>query len=128
MVELTKPQQNQYGILSQGGYQYSYDMNTGNGFYPSMFGAPNLWAVDSSGKFTHMWETDGYKQALAFAADLFKAGVFHPDSAEPQRRDRGAGVPGAPGCARGHRSATGLLGHSRHRRRRHSSRRPTSIC
>jgi putative aldouronate transport system substrate-binding protein len=80
VVGLTRPQQNQYGILSQGGYQYSFDMNTGNGWYPSMFGAPNLWAVDSNGKFTHTWETDGYKQALAFTADLFKAGVFHPDS------------------------------------------------
>ncbi|HEX8969094.1 MAG TPA: hypothetical protein VF937_14525, partial [Chloroflexota bacterium] len=81
MVQLTKPQQNQYGILSQGGYQYSYDMNTGNGWYPSMFGAPNLWAVDSNGKFTHMWETEGYRQALAFDVDLYKAGVFHPDTA-----------------------------------------------
>jgi putative aldouronate transport system substrate-binding protein len=80
MVELTKPQQNQYGIVSQGGYQYSFDMNTGNGFYPSMFGAPNLWAADSNGKFSHTWETDGYKQALAYTADLFKAGVFHPDT------------------------------------------------
>jgi len=80
MVELTKPQQNLWGILSQGGYQYSYDMNTGNGWYPSMFGAPNLWAVDANGKFTHTWETDGYKQALAFAVDLFKAGVYHPDT------------------------------------------------
>jgi putative aldouronate transport system substrate-binding protein len=81
VIELTKPQQNQYGVVTQGGYQYSFDMNTGNGFYPSMFGAPNLWAVDSNGKFTHMWETDGYKQALSFTADLFKAGVFHPNSA-----------------------------------------------
>jgi putative aldouronate transport system substrate-binding protein len=80
MVELTRPQQNQYGIVSLGGYQYSFDMNTGNGWYPAMFGAPNLWAVDSSGNFTHAWETDAYKQALAFAADLYKAGVFHPDS------------------------------------------------
>jgi putative aldouronate transport system substrate-binding protein len=78
MVELTRPQQNQYGILSQGGYQYSFDMNTGNGWYPSMFGAPNLWAVDANGKFTNTWETDGYKQALAFSVDLYKAGVFHP--------------------------------------------------
>lgn len=80
VVSLTKPQQNQYGILTQAGYQYSYDMNTGNGWYPSMFGAPNLWSVDEKGKFTHTWETDNYKQALAFAVDLFKAGVFHPDS------------------------------------------------
>ena len=80
MVQLTRPQQNQYGSLTQAGYQYSYDMNTGNGWYPSMFGAPNLWAVDSSGKFTNVWETDAYKQALAFTVDLFKAGVFHPDS------------------------------------------------
>ena len=80
VVALTKPQKNQYGVLTQAGYQYSYDMNTGNGWYPSMFGAPNLWAVDSAGKFTHIWETDSYKQALAFDADLYKAGVFHPDS------------------------------------------------
>jgi putative aldouronate transport system substrate-binding protein len=81
LVDLTKPQQNQWGMLGQGGYQYSYDMNTGNGWYPSMFGAPNLWAVDGSGKFTHTWETDAYKQALAYAADLYKAGVYHPDTA-----------------------------------------------
>jgi putative aldouronate transport system substrate-binding protein len=80
MVDLTKPQKNQYGILSQAGYQYSYDVNTGNGWYPSMFGAPNLWAVDSNGKFTHTFETDAYKQALAFAVDLYKAGVYHPDT------------------------------------------------
>jgi putative aldouronate transport system substrate-binding protein len=36
--------------------------------------------VDSSGKFTHIWETDAYKQALAFTSDLYKAGIFHPDS------------------------------------------------
>jgi len=80
MVDLTKPQQNQYGVVSQGGYQYSFDMNTGNGWYPSMFGAPNLWSRDASGKYTHMWETDGYKQALSYTADLFKAGIFHPDT------------------------------------------------
>jgi putative aldouronate transport system substrate-binding protein len=80
MVELTKPQAGQYGVVSQGGYQYAFDMNTGNGWYPSMFGAPNLWAVDANGKFTHVWETDGYKQALAFTVDLYKAGVFHPDT------------------------------------------------
>ncbi|MBV9577517.1 MAG: hypothetical protein JO057_02885 [Chloroflexi bacterium] len=79
-MDLTKPQQNQYALLTQGGYQYSFDMNTGNGWYPSMFGAPNLWAVDSNGKFTHMWETDNYKQALAFTNDLYKAGAFYPDS------------------------------------------------
>jgi putative aldouronate transport system substrate-binding protein len=81
MVALTHPQDNQYGVLSQGGYQYAYGMNTGNGWYPSMFGAPNLWAVDSNGKFTHTWETDNYKQALDFTVDLYKAGVFHPDTA-----------------------------------------------
>ena len=81
MVALTKPQQNQWGSLTQGGYQYSYDMNTGNGWYPSMFGGPNNWAVDSSGKFTNVFETDAYKQALAFDAGLFKAGIFEPDSA-----------------------------------------------
>ncbi|MGH2520294.1 MAG: hypothetical protein ACRDF8_10850, partial [Chloroflexota bacterium] len=81
MAALTKPGQNQWGSLTQGGYQYSYDMNTGNGWYPSMFGGPNNWGVDSSGKFTNVFETDAYKQALAFDADLFKAGIFYPSSA-----------------------------------------------
>jgi putative aldouronate transport system substrate-binding protein len=98
MVDLTKPQQNQWGVVSQGGYQYSFDMNTGNGWYPSMFGAPNLWAMDSSGKFTHMWETDNYKQALAYTADLFKAGIFHPDTANLNVVTAAQAFQGRQGC------------------------------
>lgn len=98
MTDLTKPQQNQWGVVSQGGYQYSYDMNTGNGWYPSMFGAPNLWSVDANGKFTHMWETDGYKQALAYAVDLFKAGIFHPDTANLNVVTAAQAFQGRQGC------------------------------
>ncbi len=79
LVAFTKPPQ-MYGTASQGGYNYAFDLNTGNGWYPSLFGAPNSWAVDSSGKFTSSFETDQYKAALAYTTDLFKAGVFHPDT------------------------------------------------
>ena len=98
MVDLTQPQQNQWGVVSQGGYQYSFDMNTGNGWYPSMFGAPNLWSVDSSGKFTHMWETDNYKQALAYTVDLFKAGIFHPNTANLNVVTAAQAFQGRQGC------------------------------
>lgn len=98
MVDLTKPQQNQWGEVSQGGYQYSYEMNTGNGWYPSMFGAPNLWAVDSGGKFTHLWETDAYKQALAYTVDLYKAGIFHPNTANLNVVTAAQAFQGRQGC------------------------------
>jgi putative aldouronate transport system substrate-binding protein len=50
------------------------------GLFSSIFGAPNNWAVDSSGKFTATFETDQYKAATAYVRDLYAAGIFHPDS------------------------------------------------
>ena len=93
-----------------------------------MFGAPNLWSVDSNGKFTHMWETDAYKQALAFDADLFKAGVFHPDSSNLNVVTAATAFEARQGAFVVTGSATGLLGHSRHRGGGPAARRRTSIC
>jgi putative aldouronate transport system substrate-binding protein len=36
--------------------------------------------VDSAGKFTYVFETPEYKQAMLYAADLNKAGLYHPNS------------------------------------------------
>jgi putative aldouronate transport system substrate-binding protein len=49
-------------------------------FFAAMFGAPNNWALDSSGKLTKDIETPQYKEALAYVRDLVVSGVFHPDA------------------------------------------------
>jgi len=50
-------------------------------YFLAMFGAPNNWALDSSGKLTKDIETPQYKEALAYVRDLIVAGLYHPDSA-----------------------------------------------
>ncbi len=77
-LKVNNPQQNVWAIGSNGGSQYAYD--TVQGLWNAVFGAPNYWAVDSSGKFTYIFETPEYKEALLYAADLVKAGVYHPNS------------------------------------------------
>ncbi len=71
---LTRPSENRWGI---GGYTsqmyYIY-------FYAAMFGAPNGWALDSSGKLTRDVETPEYREAMAYCRDLVTAGVYHPDA------------------------------------------------
>lgn len=44
-----------------------------------MFRAPTNWR-EEGGKFTHMIETDEFKQALQWAANCWKAGLFNPDA------------------------------------------------
>ena len=44
-----------------------------------MFGAPNNWSVDSSGKFTKDIETAQFEAALGWVRDTFAAGVYYPD-------------------------------------------------
>lgn len=43
------------------------------------FGCPNWWAEDN-GKFTCVYVTENFQQALVFMNDLYKAGVWHPDA------------------------------------------------
>ncbi|MBV8083717.1 MAG: hypothetical protein JO247_02765 [Chloroflexi bacterium] len=49
-------------------------------YYLELFRAPNNWAVDKSGTFTKNYESDGYKQAVAFAREIWDAGWVHPDT------------------------------------------------
>src|SRR5207253_578195 len=52
------------------------------GYVTSNFRAPNNWRVDqSTGRFTKDWETDEYRQALAFNLDLYTTGVYSPSTA-----------------------------------------------
>ncbi|MBV8086164.1 MAG: hypothetical protein JO247_15265 [Chloroflexi bacterium] len=49
-------------------------------FGASVFGAPNNWGLDKSGKLMKDIETDQFKAGLAWLHDLWAAGLFHPDS------------------------------------------------
>jgi putative aldouronate transport system substrate-binding protein len=71
---LTRPQEDFYGI---GTGQQTQMMMPG---FASMFGAPNDWRLDPSGKLVKDLETPEYKAALGYARDLWAAGVFHPNS------------------------------------------------
>src|SRR5262249_41717640 len=44
-----------------------------------MFRAPNVWALNG-GQFTKDWETEEYREAVAFSRALWDAQVIHPDS------------------------------------------------
>jgi putative aldouronate transport system substrate-binding protein len=71
---LNKPQSNQWAINTES----STGFGVTSGLYPGMFGAPNQWRSDSTGKFTRSLETEEYKAAVAFARDLYAAGVVTP--------------------------------------------------
>src|SRR5882672_7448364 len=70
--QLNRPQEDRYATAA---YQ-----NTGVHilFYASLFGAPNNWALDSSGKLVKDFETPEFKAAVAYDADLYAAGLYHP--------------------------------------------------
>jgi putative aldouronate transport system substrate-binding protein len=78
LVQFTQPQQGVWGQGVEAGPIYAYGLWMG--LFTSIFGAPNNWAVDSSGKFTATFETDQYKAAASYVKDLYSAGIFHPDS------------------------------------------------
>jgi putative aldouronate transport system substrate-binding protein len=81
LLQLTRPQDGVWGIGSHtGALTVPYDLlSASGGLYSSMFGAPNQWR-ETGGKFTRTWETDQFKNALAYTRDLVAAGVYHPDS------------------------------------------------
>jgi putative aldouronate transport system substrate-binding protein len=77
-TKVNNPQQNTWAIGGNGGSQYAFD--TVQGLWNAVFGAPNYWAVDGSGKFTYIFESPEYREAMVYAADLVKAGVYHPNT------------------------------------------------
>ena len=89
LQQLTKPQQNQWGIGSWGTGAQLF----GIGVFAELFNAPNNWKLDASGKLVKDRETEEYKAAVSFMRDLFTAGVYWPDSvtASGNVRDQFAG-------------------------------------
>jgi putative aldouronate transport system substrate-binding protein len=85
LVDLTRPQQNQWGIGSSS--TMAFFVST---MFLQIFGGPNNWRLEPSGKLTKDYESDEFKAATGYVRDLVQAGVFHPNSAS-------AGVLGADG-------------------------------
>jgi putative aldouronate transport system substrate-binding protein len=75
LTDLTRPQENQWGIGSSSTQAF---------FVPTMFlqifGGPNNWRLESSGKLTKDFETEEFKAATGFVRDLVQGGAFHPNS------------------------------------------------
>jgi putative aldouronate transport system substrate-binding protein len=72
--QLNNPSQNQWALgsyIDQMYYIY---------YFAAMFGAPNNWAIDSSGKLVKDIETPQYKEAMVYVRDLVASGVYHPDA------------------------------------------------
>ncbi|MBO0882687.1 MAG: hypothetical protein J2P17_20610, partial [Mycobacterium sp.] len=82
LEQVNRPSQGRYGTASYAstatsavtGNAYSID------FYAAMFGAPNTWGLDASGKLTRSLETEEYKAAVGYIRDLVAAGLFHPNT------------------------------------------------
>jgi putative aldouronate transport system substrate-binding protein len=79
LVTLTKAQQNQFGLAAAGASAAFFGLSSQSPLL-MVFGVPNNWSLDSSGKLVKDYETDQYKAAVGFARDLWAAGVYHPDS------------------------------------------------
>lgn len=45
-----------------------------------MFGAPNNWTLDSSGKLVKDYGTEPFKAGIGYLRDLWAAGVYHPNT------------------------------------------------
>jgi len=80
MKALTDPQANHWGLGVVSGPSGNTFGSNAYGWFPQIFGAPNGWAVDGSGKFTKDIETDAFKQSVAYERDLIAAGTFSPNS------------------------------------------------
>lgn len=74
MTELNRPKEGRWAMGAQTGF--SFNLN----FFFQMFGVPNYWRVDKSGKFTANIETDAAQEAVAYVRGLYQAGLFHPQS------------------------------------------------
>ncbi|NUR30504.1 MAG: extracellular solute-binding protein [Catenulispora sp.] len=67
------------------GKQYGVAGSSGNGGFSAMpflhiFGVPNMWRLDGGGNLTAHYETDEYKAAVEFMAEVYKAGCYLPGS------------------------------------------------
>jgi putative aldouronate transport system substrate-binding protein len=81
MKALTNAQQAKFGVGFEVGNRYAFgNTNVGGQLWPAIYGAPNNWGVNSSGKWTKDWETDQFKAGVQLARDVWADGSFDPDT------------------------------------------------
>jgi putative aldouronate transport system substrate-binding protein len=78
LQQLNRPQESRWAIGNYAGGPASGSMY-GLISFLELFGAPNGWSLDSSGKLVRDRETDQYKAALSYMKDLMGAGLYPPD-------------------------------------------------
>jgi putative aldouronate transport system substrate-binding protein len=77
LQQLNRPQENRWAIGNAGPVSATM---WGIVSFLEMFGAPNLWEEDASGKLIRNFETDQYKAAVSYMKELMNLGVYHPDT------------------------------------------------
>jgi putative aldouronate transport system substrate-binding protein len=77
LIAVTRPQQNRFGLAAASPPAFGLGSQAP---LLMIFGAPNNWALDSSGKLVKDFETEGFRAAVGFARELWAAGVYHPDT------------------------------------------------
>ncbi len=83
LQQLNRPQENRWAI---GNFGPNNATMYGIVSFLEMFGAPNLWALDASGKLIRDRETDQYKAAISYMKDLMTSGLYPPDLRPTCRR------------------------------------------
>ncbi|GAA2206563.1 sugar ABC transporter substrate-binding protein [Nonomuraea monospora] len=73
LKEVTRPKDNQYGVVTQTGGVY------GLSIFAQLFGTPNAWRLEN-GKLVHQIETEEYRAAVEFVRKLREAGIIYPGS------------------------------------------------
>jgi putative aldouronate transport system substrate-binding protein len=77
LQQLNRPQENRWAI---GNFGPNNATMYGIVSFLEMFGAPNMWALDtSSGKLVRDRETEQYKAAVSYLKDLMGSGLYPPD-------------------------------------------------
>jgi putative aldouronate transport system substrate-binding protein len=77
LMAVARPQQNRFGLAAATPPAFGLGSQAP---LLMIFGAPNNWGLDKSGKLVKDFETEEYRAAVGFARDLWSAGVFHPDT------------------------------------------------
>jgi putative aldouronate transport system substrate-binding protein len=78
LQQLNRPQESRWAIGNYAGGPSSATMY-GMQSFMEMFGAPNMWGMDATGKLVRDRETDQYKAALSYLKDLMGSGLYPPD-------------------------------------------------
>jgi putative aldouronate transport system substrate-binding protein len=78
LQQLNRPSESRWAIGNYAGGPASGAMYGLIGFL-EMFGAPNAWSLDTSGKLVRDRETDQYKAAISYMKDLMGSGLYPPD-------------------------------------------------